>query len=246
MRMSCWKDKVSSVSSYMLWGLVAVFIFFQLYVVARLYFFASCHIPTGSMSPALISGDYIVVSLRIPGRREWKEIGSHQFIINRKSGVREVRVGDVVVFNYPYARGEERIVLCNDVYYCKRCVAVPGETYQWYEDGRKHSVYLPAQGEELALNSNNLRDYRRCIEYETNKQITLCHDSILLGDSLIRSYRFQRGYYFMRGDNVYDSYDSRFWGLLPDDFILGVARYIWFSQDSETGRIRWKRMFQSV
>lgn len=50
----------------------------------------------------------------------------------------------------------------------------------------------------------------------------------------------------MRGDNCVDSYDSRFWGILPEDFILGTGQFIWFSKDRDMGKIRWERMFRKL
>lgn len=223
-----------------------LFFLFQLYVFARLYLFASCVIPTWSMSPTLISGDYIIASLQIPGRREWQEDGRGGYTVRRDKGSREVRVGDVVVFNFPYARSKERMMLCDDLFYCKRCAATPGQEYRWRWKGQTRRLYLPAKGDEIRLDSTAWRDYRRCIEYETRLSLSLRDDTVLLGDSAVHTYRFRHDYYFMQGDNVFDSYDSRFWGPLPDDFILGVGKFIWFSRDPKTGEIRWKRMFKSL
>lgn len=238
-RMKCWGIKVGKT-------IFCLFALFQLYVLARLYLFASCVIPTWSMSPTLIRGDYLIASLQIPGRREWQKDGQGGYTVQRKEGRREVRTGDVVVFNFPYARSKERMMLCNDLFYCKRCVATPGQEYGWWWKGRRHSLYLPAKGDEVPLDSTAWKDYRRCIEYETRQTLSLRGDTVLLGDSIVHSYRFQHDYYFMRGDNFHDSYDSRFWGPLPDDFILGVGQFIWFSRNPDSGEIRWERMFRKL
>ena len=91
-----WKRTFKRGLGYAGIGLLAGLLLFELYVMARLYLFASCHIPTGSMTPALVGGDYIIVSLRIPGRRVWQADEGGRYTIERKPGVREVRVGDVV------------------------------------------------------------------------------------------------------------------------------------------------------
>lgn len=226
--------------------LLCTFALFQCYVLARLYIFASCVIPTGSMTPTLQKGDYIIASLQIPGCRAWKEDSCGHLSVHRKKGIRKVRKGDVVVFNFPYASGKDRMRLEPKLYYCKRCVAVPGETYKWKAKARERQVYLPCRGEELAIDSLNYRDYRKCIAYETREQVTRKGSTILLGDSVIRSYRFRQDYYFMRGDNVSDSYDSRNWGILPEDFILGVGRFVWFSRDKKSGKVRWERIFKKI
>lgn len=228
------------------WWILTLIFLFNLYVLARIYLFASCVIPTTSMMPTLISGDYIIASLRIPGSREWDEDGKGGYNIRREWKKRDVRTGDVVVFNFPYARDKNRMVLCNDVFYCKRCVATPGEDYQWTWKGKTHNLYLPAQGDEIRMDSLSAKDYRRCIEYETHQQVSLRGDTVLLGDSVIQTYRFRLNYYFMRGDNTSSSYDSRFWGPVPEDFILGVGKFIWFSRDRKTGEIRWERIFRGI
>lgn len=226
--------------------LLVAFLLFQCYVMARLYLFTSCVIPTYSMAPTLIAGDYIITSLRIPGRREWEEDGNGHLSIRREKGVREVRKSDVVVFNFPYSSDTNKMKLESKLYYCKRCVAIPGETYEWKWQSKKHHVYLPCAGDELSIDSLNYGDYRKCIEYETGNRLTRTGNVISLGDSIIQTYRFSRNYYFMRGDNAADSYDSRFWGILPEDFILGVGRFIWFSRDKESGKLRWKRMLRQI
>lgn len=50
----------------------------------------------------------------------------------------------------------------------------------------------------------------------------------------------------MAGDNVSASYDSRYWGLVPEDLLFGKAIFIWYSEDKESGKVRWKRLFQKI
>lgn len=63
--------------------------------------------------------------------------------------------------------------------------------------------------------------YRNVIEWEQKKKLTLHGDSVLLGDSVIHNYRFCENYYFVSGDKMVNSKDSRYWGLLPEPFIVG-------------------------
>lgn len=226
----------------------ALFIFalFQIYLLLRFYVFASCVIPTNSMLPTLICGDYMIVSLRIPGRRIWKQNEKNEYTVERKRGNRNVCVGDVVVFNFPYAHSNRRMILCNDSFYCKRCAAIPGQMYNWKMNGKVDCIYLPKKGDEVKIDKSNAMYYYRCIEYETGDTVRMQGSTVLLGDSVIHVYRFRHNYYFMEGDNASASYDSRFWGLLPDDFIGGVGRFIWFSRDPKTGKIRWERMFKGI
>ncbi|WP_349872467.1 S26 family signal peptidase, partial [Bacteroides cellulosilyticus] len=71
-------------------------------------------------------------------------------------------------------------------------------------------------------------------------------DTILLNDSAIHAYRFKENYYFVAGDKVMNSQDSRYWGLLPEPFIVGKAVRIWKSVDKDTGKVRWKRIFKKI
>lgn len=231
-----------------LWVSFSCFILFQVYVAIRLYWLASCVIPTYSMSPTLIAGDYIIASLCIPGRRMMKKDTARpgHYIVQRKQGTRGVQEEDVVVFNFPYSKGDERMQMDFDLYFCKRCVATPGKIYRWQWNEGLDSVYLPRKEETVEVNSSNFRHYSRCIEYETGLMPQLVKESVIHVDTVMHSYRFKCNYYFMRGDNDADSYDSRFWGILPEDFILGVGLFTWFSKEPETGKIRWERMFKKL
>ena len=84
------------------------------------------------------------------------------------------------------------------------------------------------------------------IECEIGQNLKLESGSVYLNDSIRNEYRFLHDYYFMQGDHTSDSYDSRFGGLLTDDFILGVGQFIWFSKDVKTDKIRWKRIFEKL
>lgn len=226
----------------------ALFALFQIYLSIRIYWFTFCIIPTYSMSPTLLGGDYIITSLQIPGRRivEDDKLKYGHKLMHRLEGTRKVKVNDVVVFNYPYSENRDKMVLSAKIFFCKRCVAVPGDTYRWYVDGKMMQVYLPKIGDVLNIDSCNFEKYRPCIEYETGQSLKLDAGLVYLADTLLHDYHFKHDYYFMLGDNVDYSYDSRTWGLLPDDFILGVGKIIWFSKDLETGEVRWHRMFKKL
>jgi len=71
-------------------------------------------------------------------------------------------------------------------------------------------------------------------------------DTVLQNDSAIHAYRFKENYYFVAGDKVMNSQDSRYWGLLPEPFIVGKAVRIWKSVDRGTDEIRWKRMLRQI
>lgn len=88
--------------------------------------------------------------------------------------------------------------------------------------------------------------YKNIIEWEQQKKLFVRGDTVLLNDSVIQTYCFIENYYFVAGDKVMNSQDSRYWGLLPEPFIVGKAVRIWKSVDNNTDRIRWNRIFKKI
>ena len=107
-------------------------------------------------------------------------------------------------------------------------------------------LYVPKKDDCLSIDTINYLLYRNLITYETDKPLTVRDDSVYLGDSVIREYTFRMNYYFMAGDYIFDSQDSRYWGLLPEDCMIGKAVIIWKSKDPETGKYRWRRFFRAL
>jgi signal peptidase I len=104
-------------------------------------------------------------------------------------------------------------------------------------------LYVPKTGDCMPIDTLNYILYRNLITYETNKPVTIKEGKIYLGEETIDRYSFRMNYYFMSGDWIFDSRDSRYWGLLPEDHIVGKAIIVWKSKDENTGKIRWKRIF---
>lgn len=107
-------------------------------------------------------------------------------------------------------------------------------------------LYLPAKGDIIEMNPIHVALYRNAIEWEQKKKLYQRGDTVLLNDSVISTYCFKENYYFMAGDKVMDSQDSRYWGLLPEPFIVGKAVRIWKSVNKDTGKIRWERIFKKI
>ena len=106
--------------------------------------------------------------------------------------------------------------------------------------------HIPKRGECIPMDVRNALLYRTAIEWEQKKAIGIKGDSILLGDSLITEYRFKENYYFTAGDHAVNSQDSRYWGLLPEPFIVGRAIRVWKSVHPYTETIRWDRVWKKV
>ena len=122
------------------------------------------------------------------------------------------------------------------------------ENYPWTEDNFG-PVYVPKKGESVLLNIHNLPLFKRIIcTYEKNI-LQIRNDSIYINDTYAESYRFKMNYYFMLGDNRHNSNDSRYWGFVPEDHIIGQARFVWLSVDQNKNpitNIRLNKMFKFI
>jgi signal peptidase I len=110
-------------------------------------------------------------------------------------------------------------------------------------------VYVPKKGATIQLNEQNIAIYRRAItKYEGNTLVERDGKYIINGKET-KSYTFKMDYYFMMGDNRHNSADSRFWGFVPEDHIVGKAVFIWMSWDTNgsfLNKIRWNRLFRLI
>ena len=99
----------------------------------------------------------------------------------------------------------------------------------------------------MKLDSLNLCIYERIISAYEGNTLELKGDSIFINGECKTSYVIKQNYYFMMGDNRHNSQDSRHWGFVPEDHIIGKATRIIFSNDKLYGKgIRWNRFFQGI
>ena len=107
-------------------------------------------------------------------------------------------------------------------------------------------IYIPKKGETLDLTIKNYPLYKRVIgEYERNT-ITSRGNQILINGEVATSYTFKQDYYWMMGDNRQNSIDSRYWGFVPFDHVVGKPVLVWMSFDTIKKKIRWDRLFTTV
>ncbi|GIM59371.1 signal peptidase I [Capnocytophaga canimorsus] len=120
--------------------------------------------------------------------------------------------------------------------------------YAWNEDNYG-PVTIPAKGQTITLTSDNLPLYERIIRVYENNKLEVKEGTIYINNTPTNQYTFTYDYYWMMGDNRHNSEDSRFWGFVPEDHILGKPVMVWMSLDrnaSGLNKIRWDRLFTTV
>ncbi|MDR0863307.1 MAG: signal peptidase I [Candidatus Symbiothrix sp.] len=287
MKKIVWKD----LRTLSVWILISV----GLALGLRIFIFASFKVPSPSMEPTILAGDYVWVNKLTLGARMYANfdfIRGGKVETKRLPGIRKVKRNDVLVFNPPCNESGQFGFDIN-TFYIKRCVAIPGDTFyidngiykikncpdvlgyyahQWQfskeMDENIHSgmtfdcfpfdefyhwtlkdfgpLYIPRKGDLMEINLQNIKLYHALIEYETGEIIAIRENKVYLNNKRLAFYTFRENYYFMAGDFVFNSGDSRYWGLLPEDHIIGKASVIWQSKDINTGKRRWKRMLKSI
>ena len=193
-------------------------------LIIRTFIVQSFHIPSGSMIPTLLVGDFILV-----------DKVTYRF--------RPPERGDVVVFHFP---------LNEDVYYIKRIVGIPGDRIQ-VKDGVLYVNGKPCRYQPLGkytyYEKGEFHTGELYYEFLPRKKGEFKKHFVLKtgiqGDNT-EVFTVPQGKYFMMGDNRNNSYDSRYWGFVDRDKIVGIARIIFFSWDSEKHLPRFGRMFKLI
>lgn len=103
-------------------------------------------------------------------------------------------------------------------------------------------LYIPKKGDVMLINERHFLLYKNLIEWEQGKKLVWKEGKAYLDGKEVITYHFRSNYYFMGGDNVFNSVDARYWGLLPEEFIAGKVVGIWKSVDPYTGKMRWERI----
>lgn len=259
----------------------------------------SFHTPSGSMSPTLLPDESGLVNKWKMGARIFNIFDAAEgksYEIKRLPGYGKLERGDVIVFNYPYLssdRKRDSIAMNLTTYYCKRAVAVAGDTLEirdcfyhvrgcndtigvaseqkilqsyvedfarsnpdprrwpaWMRCCPRDSIIgwtvrdmgpfvIPGKGISVNLDYKNWLLYSRYIEWETKSKLKWEDSTALINNMPIKSYIFTEDYCFAAGDHVIDSKDSRYFGLVPEKFIVGTAGIRWKSADR-------KRIFKAI
>ena len=110
-------------------------------------------------------------------------------------------------------------------------------------------VWIPKKGESITLTLENLPVYERPIRTYEGNTLEVKDGKIIINGQETTKYTFKMDYYWMQGDNRHNSLDSRYWGFVPEDHIVGKPIFIWWSSDPDRsgfGGIRWNRLFRFV
>jgi len=123
------------------------------------------------------------------------------------------------------------------------------EIYPYYDTAAHWSndnfgpLWVPQKGISIPLTKDNYIRYERCIRTYEGNDLEIKNGKILLNGAEAKDYTFKMNYYWLMGDNRHHSLDSRYWGFVPEDHVVGKASLIWFSWEKG---VRWKRMFNVI
>lgn len=264
-----------------------------LYWIVQITTACSFHTPSESMQPTLLPDESGLVNKWKMGARIFNIFDAAEgkpYTMRRLPGYGRLERGDVIVFNYPYLdsdRHRDSIAMNLATYYCKRAVAVAGDTLEirdcfyhvrgctdtlgvaseqmalrnyvrdfakenpdpaqwpaWMRCCPRDSIIgwtirymgpfvIPGKGTEIALDYRNWLLYHRYIEWETGEKLFWQDSVAIVGDKQIKMYKFTENYCFAAGDHVIDSKDSRYFGLVPEKFIVGTAGILWRTADKD-------------
>lgn len=110
-------------------------------------------------------------------------------------------------------------------------------------------IWIPAKGKSIQIDMNNIAIYERPIRVYEGNELEVKNNQIYINGKLAHRYTFKLDYYWMMGDNRHNSADSRYWGFVPEDHIVGKPIFIWWSSDPDRKGfkgIRWNRLFRLV
>lgn len=110
-------------------------------------------------------------------------------------------------------------------------------------------IYMPQEGVTIDIDLDILPLYERIIDYYEDNDLEIKDSTIFINGEPATEYTFKMNYYWMMGDNRHSSADSRYWGYVPEDHIVGKPKFVWLSLNQDKkfpANIRWRRMFMKI
>jgi len=216
-----------------------------------------------------IPGDTLAVrngDVWVNGEPQEKVPGTqHQYLVQTTSpltpyaierlGIREYSGNRVGYDMFLTEETAEKLRNMDNVTMVRRYICPPNndvfpqwETPRWSQDNYG-PIWIPQKGTTVALTTKNLPLYRRIIEVYEGHTLEVDGETIRIDGAPATEYTFGMDYYWMMGDNRHNSADSRFWGFVPEDHIVGKASFVWLSLEANKSfpaNIRWRRLFRKV
>ena len=284
------KTIIEQVFNYVLYLILLLLVV----LVIRVFLCNFYVVPSESMQPTILSGDFILADKLTYGTRIFTGLNFDSNTdppMIRMSGLRPIQRNDVVVFNYPYRYGWDTIRMNLETIFVKRCIGIPGDsvsaiggfyrvaglmdTLGYVPEQRQLSLnrltldsaiirtfafdeslhwdvfdfgpfYIPKAGTTITLTPDNFKLYYKQIVYETRVVVRMEDSLVYINDTIMPYYTFRSNWYFMAGDKVTNSQDSRYIGLIPEACIIGRASRVISSKDVYTGKRRWNRILKKI
>jgi len=203
----------------------SLFPVFFIVLLLRSFLIEPFRIPSGSLEPTLLVGDFLAVNkfaygLRLP---VWEK---------KIIPIATPKTGEIVVFRWPPNPSYD---------YIKRVIGVPGDEVSY------HNKILSINGKEVKQTfiqyTTDESSGKTVAKYRENLN-GVEHDIYIQPDAKATDFtvKVPEGHYFMMGDNRDDSADSRYWGFVSDEYLRGKAFLVWMSWNSKTASIRWRKI----
>jgi signal peptidase I len=263
-------DRIKSLAGKRVTGytgiiLVAILAAFLL----KTFIIGAIRVPSGSMESTLLPGDFVVINKLVYGARAPENLPftESRFPELRIPGLRKIARGDVIVFRFP--GDPDASSPADPVYFVKRCIAlgrdkieikhgtcyVNDEALQAPESASSGPgpagdqfppMIVPARGDSITLTPRNYSFWEDLIRREGHDVRYGERSGVTIDGIPAQKYGFEKNYLFVLGDNRERSYDSRAWGFLPEENVVGEAMMVYWSSPADYSGTGMLDLFSSI